>query len=180
VIIMLIGRYAAESPRTRAASPPGQFRAAAGDWMALLTGLSSAAAMTWAVIEAAWRETAIFNAPRVLAGVLVLASGWAVDYAAHRVIGANATPLVDKDAGQKLVTSGIYSVVRHPLYLSGILLLLGTNLYLGSHWAWAGGLLACEMVFLRMPFEEDRLVAVFGEAYRTYQAQTKAILPWLY
>jgi protein-S-isoprenylcysteine O-methyltransferase Ste14 len=39
---------------------------------------------------------------------------------------------VQKDRKQRVVSTGIYSVVRHPLYLGGILWLMGTPLLFGS------------------------------------------------
>ena len=47
--------------------------------------------------------------------------------------------------GQQVISTGPYAVVRHPLYASALLYLLGTPLALGSYW----GLLA--LVFM-LPF----------------------------
>lgn len=78
----------------------------------------------------------------------------------------------------KLVTSGTYSFVRHPLYFFSMLLLwfspvmtlnsLAFNL-LATVYFWAGS---------RM--EERRLAACFGEDYETYRQRVPGLvpLPW--
>jgi protein-S-isoprenylcysteine O-methyltransferase Ste14 len=52
---------------------------------------------------------------------------------------------------QKVISTGPYAVVRHPMYASALLYLIGTPLALGSYW----GLLA--LVFM-LPFLMWRLV----------------------
>lgn len=76
------------------------------------------------------------------------------------------------------MTTGVYSVVRHPLYLSGILVLTGTNIYFESSWAWLGALPALALL-IHVPIEERRLVERFGQEYIAYKKRTKAILPWI-
>ncbi|WP_292376161.1 methyltransferase family protein [Methanosarcina sp. UBA411] len=45
-----------------------------------------------------------------------------------------ASAIIEVTAGQKVITTGPYSVVRHPLYVSGLVMMLGTPLALGSWW----------------------------------------------
>jgi protein-S-isoprenylcysteine O-methyltransferase Ste14 len=103
----------------------------------------------------------------------------AIAYFANREIGVNWSPTIEKTQKQKLITSGIYGIVRHPLYLSGLLILVGTNIYFGSKWAWLGAILTLIALLLRIPVEEKHLIKRFGEAYIAYKRQTKAILPWI-
>ena len=75
-----------------------------------------------------------------------------------------------------LITRGPYRWIRHPLYLSALLLLwsypdfsldrLLLNL-LFTAWVIAGTLL-----------EERKLVATYGEAYRNYQSNVPMMIPW--
>ena len=105
--------------------------------------------------------------------------GYWVAYAANRTISKNWSPTVDKTQKQNLVTSGVYSTIRHPLYLSGLLILVGTNIYFGSSWAWVGVLLVLIVILIRLPIEERHLAVRFGQEYITYRERTKAILPWM-
>jgi protein-S-isoprenylcysteine O-methyltransferase Ste14 len=47
---------------------------------------------------------------------------------------AFASAIIEVTAGQKVITTGPYSIVRHPLYVSGLIMMLGTPLALGSWW----------------------------------------------
>ena len=77
----------------------------------------------------------------------------------------------------RLVTTGIYKYVRHPLYSSLLLLAWGVFLKRPS-WP-AGGLALCASVFLvaTAKVEEEENVKYFGEAYRTYMQKTQMFVP---
>ena len=67
-----------------------------------------------------------------------------------------------------LVDSGIYAVVRHPQYLSMILLSLALIL-ISQHWLVAViGVAAMVSVYLAMREEDGRLVGKFGDDYKRY------------
>lgn len=70
-----------------------------------------------------------------------------------------------------LVTSGVFSISRNPLYLGGVCVLLGIALALNLPWVFVlllPSLIACHYVLI-VP-EERYLAATFGEEYRTYAA----------
>ena len=75
----------------------------------------------------------------------------------------------------RLVTNGLYALVRHPLYFFSLLLIwfqpvmtLRTLIFnlLATAYFWAGSRI-----------EERRLAAFFGDAYRNYQRQVPAFFP---
>ncbi len=69
----------------------------------------------------------------------------------------------------KLVTSGIYGIVRHPQYLAGILLNIAFSL-ITFHWAvWSLGAIAAVTTYLGTYDEEKNCVEKFGEEYLRYQ-----------
>nr|WP_301182164.1 isoprenylcysteine carboxylmethyltransferase family protein [Mycobacterium heckeshornense] len=76
---------------------------------------------------------------------------------------ANVT--VEED--QQLVTTGLYGLVRHPMYVGNIILMVGTPLALGSYWGLvfvAPGLVAL-VVRIR---DEEQLLAQRLAGYRDY------------
>jgi protein-S-isoprenylcysteine O-methyltransferase Ste14 len=179
VIVMLIGRFISQRQRKSKHSLLSQSRAITKDWTASFVALSAAVAIALPVLEATMRETTISNVYTSLVGLAIIIVGWGVDYVANRTIGESWSPTIDKTKEQDLVTSGVYAVIRHPLYLSGLLILAGTNIYFGSSWSWFGALLALIVILIRVPIEERRLVERFGQEYIAYQKRTKAILPWI-
>lgn len=69
-----------------------------------------------------------------------------------------ASRVVEVMEGQKLIDTGPYAVVRHPMYLGSMILYAFTPLALGSYWAvlpmW---LFILILVILRIPNEEEVL-----------------------
>jgi protein-S-isoprenylcysteine O-methyltransferase Ste14 len=80
---------------------------------------------------------------------------------------------------RRLVTSGPYRFVRHPLYLAEEFAVIGLFLQFLS--VWTALLLAVQIVFQlrRMHNEEAVLAATFPE-YATYQARTARLIPRIY
>jgi protein-S-isoprenylcysteine O-methyltransferase Ste14 len=70
---------------------------------------------------------------------------------------------------QKVSTTGPYAVVRHPMYASASLYLLGTPLALGSYWGFL-------VVAVMMPFlivDEERVLAWELPGYTEYQQRAR-------
>jgi protein-S-isoprenylcysteine O-methyltransferase Ste14 len=76
-----------------------------------------------------------------------------------------------------LITSGIYSQVRHPLYLGLLGVFFGYFLVAGTMGALIH--LGCLIIYLPIGifFEEKNLVLNFGESYKEYQEEVPAIFP---
>jgi protein-S-isoprenylcysteine O-methyltransferase Ste14 len=82
--------------------------------------------------------------------------------------------------GQRVIATGPYAIVRHPMYASALLYLIGTPLALGSYW----GLLA---LALMLPFllwrlvDEERLLARELPGYTDYQKRVRyRLVPFLW
>jgi protein-S-isoprenylcysteine O-methyltransferase Ste14 len=105
--------------------------------------------------------------PVVLMGNVLVAVGLYLVFLVYRENTFTAAT-IEVTAGQKVVTTGPYAMVRHPMYASAILYIVGTPLALGSYW----GLLA---VAAMMPFliwrllDEERVLTRDLPGYRDYQ-----------
>ncbi len=81
-------------------------------------------------------------------------------------------------ADNRLVTSGPYRFIRHPMYLALLLAMAGVALLYGEPWRWlAFGALGVVLHF-KARLEERILCARFSE-YRDYMTRTKSILPFI-
>ena len=80
---------------------------------------------------------------------------------------------------RKLVTSGPYSVIRHPLYVGEQVAVIGIALQARSTWVLAVLVLQFCCQFYRMMYEEEILTETFPE-YLEYAQNTARLIPWLY
>jgi protein-S-isoprenylcysteine O-methyltransferase Ste14 len=113
-------------------------------------------------------------------GALTVLSGFTISFFANKEIGENWSASIEKERSQKLITSGIYSYVRHPLYFSGIIIFIGTIFYFQSWWSIAV-LFPCFLIInWRLKYEEENLILLFGNEYKEYIRKTKKIIPFLY
>lgn len=77
---------------------------------------------------------------------------------------------------------GIYSVVRHPMYL-GALLMFIPSWYLASSNIWTTvifGLFAFSFVIDRIDREEQNMLFHYGEKYFSYMSKTKMLIPYIW
>jgi len=82
--------------------------------------------------------------------------------------------------GQKLVTTGIYSHIRHPLYLGEITRNLGFAVLFSSLYGFVIMVIANIFLVIRIQTEEKMLVSEFGAEYEQYKKRTKKLLPYIY
>ena len=83
-----------------------------------------------------------------------------------------ASRVVEVEAGQTVISSGPYSIVRHPMYLSAIIMWAFTPLALGSYWAILPALLILPILVARILNEEQVLVRDLP-GYPEYVQQVK-------
>jgi protein-S-isoprenylcysteine O-methyltransferase Ste14 len=72
----------------------------------------------------------------------------------------------------RLVTSGLYSRIRHPVYVFGTLASLSALLALQIWPIFALGVAAIPITLIRARREQQVLAAAFGEEYQRYKART--------
>jgi protein-S-isoprenylcysteine O-methyltransferase Ste14 len=114
---------------------------------------------------------------RITGVVLFVVAIWLL-HASHRDLGRSWTPRAEAAGGTALVTAGIYSKVRHPMYAAHLAWGIAQTLIFPNFLAGVGGLVVMVLLLsLRIPREEQALVEEFGEAYRTYKAKTGRFLP---
>jgi methanethiol S-methyltransferase len=82
----------------------------------------------------------------------------------------------EPEEAPRLVVSGLYSWVRHPLYTAGLLLLWLTPVMTTSVLAFNAALTA--YILAGSQLEERRLLAEFGEAYAAYRRRVPRLLPF--
>ena len=98
----------------------------------------------------------------------------------HVDLGRNWSVTLKVREQHVLVKSGVYRLVRHPMYLSFFLLGLAQMLLLPNWLAGASGFIGAGLLFaFRVLREERMMLESFGDEYRSYMAHTKRIIPWI-
>jgi protein-S-isoprenylcysteine O-methyltransferase Ste14 len=114
-------------------------------------------------------------------GIALSASGLVVRFAAMRTLGSYYTRTLLVVPGQHLVRRGVYRRVRHPGYLSTLLIWGGAAAASESLAAaltvWA--MLAFTYVH-RIRAEEQMLRSSLGQEYADYQASSWRLIPFIY
>ena len=87
---------------------------------------------------------------------------------------------VEIQEGQKVIDTGLYGIVRHPMYTAAILLYLSMPLVLGS-WISFAVLLPYPAVIVRRIRNEEAILKVGLAGYRAYQQKVKyRLIPYLW
>lgn len=98
----------------------------------------------------------------------------AIGFAAPGTSGRNTR----RQIADVLNTSGMYSIVRHPLYLGNFLMALGVFLFLRVWWATLVYALAFELYYERIMFAEEAFLRLrFGPSFLEWAVRTPAFLP---
>lgn len=112
-----------------------------------------------------------------LGTVLFLAALWLL-WRAHADLGRNWSETVVVRQNHQLITDGVYTHIRHPMYAALLLWGLAQPLLLQNGIAGWSHLAAMLVLYgVRVPHEEALMTATFGVAYRTYMHQTGRIIP---
>lgn len=84
------------------------------------------------------------------------------------------------EAGQQVVSTGLYGVVRHPMYSSTVVMMLGTPLALGSYWAVLAVILTLPVLGMRITDEENMLRTEL-DGYDEYTRKVKyRLVPYVW
>jgi protein-S-isoprenylcysteine O-methyltransferase Ste14 len=83
-----------------------------------------------------------------------------------------ASRTIQVEQSQRVISSGPYALVRHPMYLGVSLMYLASPLALGSYWALLPALLIVPILIARITHEEEVLERELA-GYRDYQRATR-------
>jgi protein-S-isoprenylcysteine O-methyltransferase Ste14 len=107
----------------------------------------------------------------MVAGDVLLVAGFFVQFLVFRE-NTFAAATIEVDQGQRVIATGPYALVRHPMYGGGLLMLLGTPPALGS---WCGVLAFLSMVpaLIWRLLNEERLLVNELPGYPEYCAKVR-------
>jgi protein-S-isoprenylcysteine O-methyltransferase Ste14 len=97
--------------------------------------------------------------------------GYGVTFWVFRV-NPYASRIIEVEPGQRVISTGPYAVVRHPMYSGGLLIHLAAPLALGSYWALLPAVFILPLLVARLRHEESVLLRDLA-GYREYTRQTR-------
>jgi protein-S-isoprenylcysteine O-methyltransferase Ste14 len=114
----------------------------------------------------------------IIADVIILA-GYLVFFFVLRE-NEYASRIVEVEKGQKVISTGPYAIVRHPMYLGGLLMYLFSPIALGSFWAIIAFIPLPVLFILRLLNEEQVLVKELP-GYKDYMQEVKyRLIPFVW
>lgn len=95
-------------------------------------------------------------------------------YVAYLALRENtfASSTIEVATDQRVISSGMYAFVRHPMYLGGLALFIGMPLALGSYWGLFAFLLALPALIWRL-LDEERFLERNLHGYTEYCAKVR-------
>jgi protein-S-isoprenylcysteine O-methyltransferase Ste14 len=114
-----------------------------------------------------------------VAGDLLVAIGFYLIFLVYRE-NTFTSATIEVAADQKVISTGPYAIVRHPMYASASLYLIGTPLALGSLWGFVPLGVMIPFLIWRL-FDEERFLAKNLPGYADYQRRVRhRLIPFVW
>ena len=123
----------------------------------------------------AWKQYEVLCVLVSLFGLAIRA--FTIGHTPKNTSGRNTS---EGQIADELNSSGIYSIVRHPLYVGNFFMWLGLAMYPGQLWFVLVFILAYWLYYERIMFAEEQFLRKkFGAAYLSWSEKTPAFVPRL-
>jgi len=115
----------------------------------------------------------------IIATDLVILGGYFFIFQVFRQ-NSYASRIIETDKSQKVISTGLYSIVRHPMYLGVLIMYLSTPLALGSYW----GLIPMAFLPVALVFRilnEEKVLRENLDGYKEYCEKTRyRLIPYIW
>jgi Putative protein-S-isoprenylcysteine methyltransferase len=122
-----------------------------------------------------WQSTLLMD----LGAIAIVLIGLFIFIWARRSLGSNWNANAATKKNHKLVQTGPYKRVRHPVYSGFLTMVLGTSLSFGQLIGLIILVICIVGLYLKALREESFLTMQFSEAYPKYKMKTKALIPYI-
>jgi protein-S-isoprenylcysteine O-methyltransferase Ste14 len=128
-----------------------------------------------------WSLVGPLLSPARWVGVPLLLAGIVIRLVSRLTLGRHFSGHVQTTAGHRLITTGMFRIVRHPSYLGYLCLLLGFPICFGSVVGFACAILSgIPALLYRVRIEEAALENWFPGEYQRYQTTTHKLIPGIW
>jgi protein-S-isoprenylcysteine O-methyltransferase Ste14 len=148
-------------------------------WLLPLFGISFFMIFVVADLDHRFNWSGEFPIWLEIVGFVVLGVGLYL-FGLAQLQNAYASKVLDIREGQKLIDTGLYAHVRHPLYSGAFGMIIGIPIGLGSWWAIPFGIITVLGLVVRIKYEEEMLIGDL-EGYKEYRKRVKyKLIPKIY
>ena len=117
--------------------------------------------------------------PVVIAASVIFLAGYGL-YAEVMRENAYLSRTVKVEEGQTVVSTGLYGIIRHPMYTASILMFLAIPLVMGSWYALIPFALYPALMVIRV-LDEEKLLTAELEGYAAYKSKVKyRLIPFIW
>jgi protein-S-isoprenylcysteine O-methyltransferase Ste14 len=109
-----------------------------------------------------------------VAGEVLVAIGFLIVFLVYQE-NTFASATIELAPDQKVISTGLYALVRHPMYMGALFLFVGMSLSLGSWWGLFAFLLIVPALLWRL-FDEEKFLARSLPGYLEYQKKVRCRL----
>ncbi len=148
------------------------------DWTVFLIAAPFYGVIMGALLEHLYLETTP-TLIHALLGSLFFTAATFLRTKGHLDLQKGFSMFLERPASQGLVTTGLYGVIRHPLYLGNLCFFFACPLSMAATFTWLVAGLGVVGVFVRIPLEEQ-LLSEELEGYQDYREETWALIPGMY
>jgi protein-S-isoprenylcysteine O-methyltransferase Ste14 len=129
---------------------------------------------------ARYKWTSVSSSIQIASGIVLVLAAWVI----FRTIAENAYlsrwARIQDDRGQRVISTGPYAVIRHPMYAGIIVLMVCMPLSLGSLWGLVPGVWI-GVLFVVRTILEDRMLMEELDGYRDYAGKVRhRLLPGIW
>lgn len=116
-------------------------------------------------------QWSLVQLPLVIAGNVLIAAGYYIIFLVFRE-NTFASATIEIAPNQKVMSTGPYAWVRHPMYAGGLLYLLGMPLALGSYWGLLPLMATMPFLLWRL-FDEEKFLMKNLRGYSEYMQRVR-------
>lgn len=132
------------------------------------------------ILTAAW-EAIKFDAnvgTTNYVGLFILMVVLIITHTSYDTLGEYYSPKIEVKKKHKLIDTGIYGLIRHPMDLASLLFMISVPLSAGSYFAFVWLIPFCVVLSFKIKYEEKILIEGL-RGYKAYMKRTKRLIPWI-
>ncbi|MBN1923779.1 MAG: isoprenylcysteine carboxylmethyltransferase family protein [Nanoarchaeota archaeon] len=127
-------------------------------------------------------ETILFEMPvnvNNYIGLVVIIVVLVITFTANKELGEYYSPKIEVKKRHKLIDTGIYAYIRHPMDLASLLLMIALPLAGGALFAYLWFIPYAVLVGFKIRYEE-KVLSDGLKGYKAYMKKTKRLIPFIF